>query len=286
MVTAHRERPRATDDEATGTMGFLEHLDELRTRVIHSCAAIVAGMVAAYFFVDRMALFVLAPTLAVLPAGTENLQTTIPGEGFAFHMDITLIAGALLASPYVLFQVWRFIAPGLYAREKRLALPFVAMGVAGTLAGAAFSHYLLFPQMMAFFATFDSPLMDFKPTVKDTFAQYKNMLVAMIAVFQLPTLVLFLARLRLITARFLWTRFRYAVLLIFIAAALLTPSPDPWTQTVLAVPMLAMYVISIAVAWLAAPRTAAGPAVPPLRLVAAAAVLDQAWRRQSASAGS
>ena len=286
MVTAHRERPRATDEETTGTMGFLEHLDELRTRLIHACAAIVIGMVAAYFFVDRVASFVLAPTIAVLPAGTEGLQTTIPGEGFAFYLDITLIVGALLASPYVLFQVWRFIAPGLYAREKRLAVPFVAMGLVGTLAGAAFSHYLLFPQIMAFFATFDSPLMDFKPTLRDTFAQYKNMLIAMIGVFQLPTLVLFLARLRLITARFLWTRFRYAVLLIFIAAALLTPSPDPWTQTVLAVPMLAMYVISVAVAWLAAPRKAAGPAVPPLRLVAAAAVLDQAWRRQSASAGS
>ena len=286
MVRAHRARPDGTDEEATGTMGFLEHLDELRTRVIHSCAAIVAGMVVAYFFVDRIASFVLGPTLAVLPAGTAGLQTTIPGEGFAFYLDITLIAGALLASPYVLFQVWRFIAPGLYVQEKGLALPFVAMGLAGTLAGAAFSHYLLFPQMMAFFATFDSALMEFKPTVKDTFAQYKNMLIAMIAVFQLPTLVLFLARLRLITARFLWTRFRYAVLLIFIAAALLTPSPDPWTQTVLAVPMLAMYVLSIAVAWLAAPRKAAGPAVPHLRLALAAAVLDQAWRRQSAAAES
>ena len=284
MVTAHRERPRATDEETTGTMGFLEHLDELRTRVIHACAAIVIGMVAAYFFVDRVASFVLAPTIAVLPAGTEGLQTTIPGEGFAFHLDITLIVGALLASPYVLFQVWRFIAPGLYAREKRLAVPFVAMGLVGTLAGAAFSHYLLFPQIMAFFATFDSPLMDFKPTLRDTFAQYKNMLIAMIGVFQLPTLVLFLARLRLITARFLWTRFRYAVLLIVSAAALLTPSPDPWTQTVLAVPMLAMYVISIAVAWLAAPRKAAGPALPHLRLVVAAAVLDQAWRRRASSA--
>ena len=283
MARAERARSEVTDGMATGTMGFLDHLDELRTRVIHSCIAIVVGMVAAYFFVDRIASFVLAPTLAVLPAGTEGLQTTIPGEGFAFHMDITLMAGALLASPFVLFQVWRFIAPGLYAREKRLAVPFVAMGLAGTLAGAAFSHYLLFPQIMASFATFDSPLMDFKPTVKDTFAQYKNMLIAMVAVFQLPTLVLFLARLRLITARFLWTRFRYAVLLIFIAAALLTPSPDPWTQTALAVPMLAMYVASIAIAWLAAPRTPAEPAVPHLRLVVAAAVLDQAWRQRAGS---
>lgn len=279
MAKAHGARSHiSNDEEAGGTMGFLDHLDELRSRLIKSCVAIGIGMAVAYAFVDRMGLFVLGPTLAALPAGTERLQTTRLAEGFAFYFDIALIAGGLLASPVLLYQVWRFIAPGLYAREKRLALPFVAMGVVGTLAGAAFSHYLLFPQMVAFFASFDSPLMRFEPTVQDTFAQYKNMLIAMVAVFQLPTIVLFLARLRVITARFLWTRFKYAVLLIFVAAALLTPSPDPWTQTVLAVPMLAMYAISIAIAWLAAPRKQADPPVPHLRLVVAAAVLDQARR--------
>ena len=279
MAKPHGARPNISDDEeAGGTMGFLDHLDELRSRLIKSCVAIGIGMVVAYAFVDRIALFVLGPTLVALPPGTEGLQTTRLGEGFAFYLDIALIAGGLLASPVVLYQVWRFIAPGLYAREKRLALPFVGLGLAGTLGGAAFSHYLLFPQMVAFFGSFDSPLVRFEPTVQDTFAQYKNMLIAMIAVFQLPTIVLFLARLRVITARFLWTRFKYALLLIFIAAALLTPSPDPWTQTVLAVPMLAMYAISIVIAWLAAPRREADPKVPHLRLVVAAAVLDQARR--------
>jgi len=279
MARPHRAHARDTDEETSGAMPFLDHLDELRSRLIRSCIAIGIGMAVAYSFVDRMAVFVLGPTIAALPSGTEGLQTTRLGEAFAFYFDIALIGGGLLAAPYVLFQIWRFIAPGLYANEKRLALPFVAMGLAGTLAGAAFSHYLLFPQMVAFFATFDSPLMHVKPTVDNTFAQYKNMLLAMIAVFQLPTIVLFLARLRVITARFLWTRFRYAVLLIFIAAALLTPSPDPWTQTMLALPMLAMYVVSIAIAWLAHPRKQAEPPVPHLRLVVAAAVLDQAYRR-------
>jgi sec-independent protein translocase protein TatC len=279
MAKAHRAHAPINDEEETGgMMGFMEHLDELRSRLIKSCVAVGIGMAVAYAFVDRIALFVLGPTLAALPAGTEGLQTTRLGEGFAFYLDIALIAGGLLASPVVLYQVWRFIAPGLYAREKRLALPFVALGLAGTLGGAAFSHYLLFPQMVEFFASFDSPLMRFEPTVQDTFAQYKNMLLAMIAVFQLPTIVLFLARLRVITVRFLWTRLKYAVLLIFIAAALLTPSPDPWTQTVLAVPMLAMYAISIVIAWLAAPRKQADPPGPHLRLVVAAAVLDQARR--------
>src|ERR671918_2699490 len=113
-----------SDDAAEGVMGFLEHLDELRSRLIRSCIAIALGLVAAYFFVDRIAEFVLAPTLAVLPPGAY-LQLTKPGGGFAFYLDIALIGGSLLASPYVLYQLWRFIAPGLHAREKRLAVPFV-----------------------------------------------------------------------------------------------------------------------------------------------------------------
>ena len=279
MAVAERRSDGDVNGEPNGSMAFLEHLEELRARLIRCCVAVATGMAAAYLFKDALASFILAPTIAALPPGTQ-LQATKPGEGFAFYLDITLIAGGLLASPYVLFQVWRFIAPGLYAHEKRFALPFVLTGLAGTIAGAAFSHYLLFPSVMAFFATFDSPLMRFAPRVEDTFAQYKNMLLAMIAVFQLPTAVLFLARWRVITPRFLWSRARYAVLIIFIAADLLTPSPDPWSQFILAAPMLAMYVLSIGVAWLAAPRTPPAPSVPHLRLVVAATMIDQVRRRR------
>ncbi len=176
-------------------------------------------------------------------------------------------------------RAW-FIAPGLYAREKRLALPFVVMAVIGTAAGAAFSHYLLFPSVMSFFASFDSPAMKVGFRVEDTFTQYTNMLLAMIAVFQLPTIVFFLARLRIVTARFLWQRIQYAVLIAFIGAAVLTPSPDPWNQIVLAAPMLVMYLIGILMAWLAAPRREKpGDGSNHLRLVVAAGVLGQARRR-------
>jgi sec-independent protein translocase protein TatC len=97
-------------------MGFLDHLDEFRSRLIKCCIAVGVGMVVAYSFVDKIARFVLGPTLAALPAGTDRLQTTRLGEGFSFYLDIAMIAGGLLASPVVLYQVWRFIAPGLYAR--------------------------------------------------------------------------------------------------------------------------------------------------------------------------
>jgi len=273
---------RASDDASNpapeGAMGFLDHLDELRSRLIRSCIAVMVGMGIAYFFVHQIAEFVLAPTIRVMPAGTQ-LQLTKQGEGFAFYLDITLIAGALLASPYLLFQVWRFIAPGLHANEKRVMVPFVIMGVIGTLTGAAFSHYMLFPSVIAFFGTFNSPLMKYAPTVENTFTQYKNMMLAMVAVFQLPTLVFFLARFRVVTARFLRDKIQYAIFIIVIAAAVLTPSSDPWNLLVLATPMLAMYLLSIIVAWLAAPRRIAPPpASPHLRLVVAASVLDEAHR--------
>jgi sec-independent protein translocase protein TatC len=117
----------------------------------------------------------------------------------------------VLAAPFVTYQVWRFIAPGLYGREKRLMIPFIALTTLGTLAGALFSHYVLFPSMMAFFWTFDSPRMRLMPRFEDTFELYKNILIGMVLVFQIPTLVFFLARIRLVTARFLWRHIKYAI---------------------------------------------------------------------------
>jgi sec-independent protein translocase protein TatC len=169
----------------------------------------------------------------------------------------------------------------LYARVKRLIVPFVLLATLGTLAGALFSHYVLFPSMVAFFGTFDSPQIRLMPRVEDTFGLYKNVLIAMVAVFQIPTLVFFLARLRVVTARFMWRHLRYAVLVSFVAAAVLTPSFDPWNQAIFAAPMMALYVISIGIAWLVAPRPGSGePSTSRhLKLVFAAGVIDHASRR-------
>ena len=122
--------------------------------------------------------------------------------------------------------MWLFIAPGLYTNEKKFAVPFVALASIGTLCGALFSHYVLFPGMMSFFATVKLPYMRFMPRVEDTFDQYMKMLIGMVIVFQMPTLVFFLAKLRLVTARFLWRHIGYAILIIFIVAAVLTSSTD------------------------------------------------------------
>ena len=272
------------DAEASaGRMGFLEHLDELRRRIIVCCVALAGGMFVAFFFVKRIADFVLAPTLRALPPDTTLIMTK-PGEGLSFLLDLALMAGVIFAAPVITHQMWQFIAPGLHAREKKLVLPLVLLACVGTLSGAAFSHYVLFPSMMAFFGTIDLGPVHWTPTLEDTFALYRNMLLGMVAVFQIPTLVLFLARLRLITARFMWQHIGYAILISFVAAAVLTPSSDPWNQAIFAAPMMGLYVISIGIAFIAHPRKPASSAMIDrnLKLVFAATVLEQASRAQRA----
>ena len=275
-------RPEPTD--RLGMMGFLEHLDELRTRIIRSCIAIGAGMIVAFVFVDEIVDFVLEPVTRSLPAGSELIATRM-GESFSFYFNITFIAGFIVAAPFVSYQLWRFIAPALYADEKRFVIPFVVLATVGTVCGAAFSHYVLFPTTMAFFGRFSAGRIRFMPRVEDTFDQYLKMLLAMALVFQLPSVILFLARMGLVTAGFLWRNVKYAILVIFVVAAVLTSSPDAWGQMIFALPMIALYLISIAIAWLVQPKgqphrtnrvESSG-----LRLVFAATILDQATRRHS-----
>ena len=193
------------------------------------------------------------------------------------------MGGLVIAAPLVTYQVWRFIAPALHRNEKRLVVPFLVLAIGGSIAGALFSHYVLFPSMMMFFGAFDSPRMRFMPRVEDTFALYKSTLTGMVVVFQIPTLVFVLARLGLVSARFLWRHLRYAVLAAVTVSALLTPSPDPWNQLVFAAPMIGMYVLGIGIAWLAHPKTSRADGAhgtQALGLVIAASVFDQARRRR------
>lgn len=280
LSTVRRPEQDDRDDDAGGTMSFLEHLEDLRKRIVHSCIALAVGMAISFGFMDRLVSFVFAPTMRALPRGTE-LITSRPTEGLAVYFDIALMAGLVLAAPVIMYQVWLFIVPALYANEKKLVIPFIALAAVGSVAGAAFSHYLLFPSMMGFLATFTIAEIRFVPRVEYVFELYVRSLIGMVAVFQIPTLAFFLAKMRIVTARFLWHHIRYAVLIIFIAAAVLTPSSDPWNMGIFAAPMLCLYVIGIGVAWLAEPSRRSNQAG--LRLVFTAAVLDQAWKHRSAA---
>ena len=235
-------------------MSFLEHLDELRKRIISALLAVAVGVLVGFAFIKPLGEFLQGPTLRVLPPGSRMIYTQ-PGEAFSFYVQIALISGTVLAAPIVMYQVWLFIAPGLYANEKKLAIPFVAMSTTGFILGALFNHYIVFPWMMSFFASFNTPDLVFMPKLEDVFSLYTKMLLGMGVVFQMPTVVYFLAKMKLVTWKFLVRKFKYAILFIFVAAAVITPSGDMITQTIFAAPMVALYLLSILIAWLVRPKS-------------------------------
>jgi len=229
-------------------MSFLEHLDELRKRIVRACLAIAGGVLVGFFFIDKIFKFLMAPARAALPPGASLIYTQ-PGEAFNLYITVSLIAGIVLAAPFIMYQIWMFIAPGLYSNEKRWAIPFVLLTTLGFITGAAFNHYVAFPFIMMFFASFNSIDLKFMPKLEDVFGLYTKMLIGIGIVFQMPTVVYFLAKMKLITARFLIGSFKYAMLLIFITAAVITPSGDMMTQVIFAAPMLVLYFLSIGIAW-------------------------------------
>jgi sec-independent protein translocase protein TatC len=241
------------DEAAAGKMSFLEHLDEFRKRIVYSCIAVAVGVLASFTFIERIYNFIMAPTLRYLPQGSKLIYTE-PAEAFSLYLQLSLITGLILAAPVVMYQVWRFIAPGLYSNEKRFAVPFVLLSSLGFVGGAAFNHFILFPWMMAFFASFTTADLLFMPKLEEVFSLYWKFLLAMGLVFQMPTVVFFLAKMRIVTARLLARQFKYAFLVIFIIAAVITPTGDPVTQTVFAAPMVGLYVLSIVIAWLVGPK--------------------------------
>jgi sec-independent protein translocase protein TatC len=244
------------EDDRTAKMSFLEHLDELRTRLIVSAVSLSAGFVICLFFAGRIQAFVMRPLYATLPPGGQFIYTQ-PTEAFMLQLKMAALAGLFLASPVVLWQLWKFIAPGLYAHEKKFAIPFVVFSTFFFVAGALFSHYLAFPWAWRFFASYATDYMTFMPTISATFSIYVKMLLAFGAVFQMPTLVFFLARVGAVTARMLIRNTKYAVLIIFILGAVLSPGGDVVSQALMAGPMLGLYALSIVIAWIFGKRQSA-----------------------------
>jgi sec-independent protein translocase protein TatC len=236
-------------DAAGAKMTFLEHLDELRKRIVIAVSAIGVGCIIAFTFVDRIYRFIMDPLQRLMPKGSQLVYNE-PTEAFVLYLKMALLAGVIMAMPVVLWQAWLFIAPGLYAREKKLAVPFIVLASVGFAGGAAFTHYLLFPWMWRFFASFATDSLTFLPRIEPVFALYVKMVIGMGLVFQMPAVVYSLARMGLVTARFLARSFKYAVLIIFITSAIITPSGDMLTQTLFAAPMIGLYLISIVIAFL------------------------------------
>src|SRR5215213_9580798 len=219
------EDPHDQDDSSEGKMSFLEHLEELRKRIINACLGIAVGIGLSFFYIQQT-------------------------EAFSLYIQISLISGAALAAPWIMYQVWRFIAPGLYANEKRFVVPFVLFSTLGLVGGGAFNHYVAYPFIMTYFASFNTPRLVYMPQLSYVFGLYVKMLLGLGAIFQMPTIVFFLAKMKVLTARFLVRQFKLAILLIFITAAVITPTGDPMTLMIFAAPMIGLYTLSIGIAFI------------------------------------
>jgi len=239
--------------EATrgSSMTFLEHLEELRRRLLHVFASLAVAFGICWAFSARLYDFLARPVMDALPEGRTLAFTSLP-DPFILYMKVALLAGIFLASPYILWQLWLFISPGLYGHERRMAVPFLFFSTALFVTGGAFGYYIAFPTACRFFLSVGQP---FEPilTVREYFRLEMQVLLAMGLVFELPVLIFFFTRLGIITPRFLWEKFSYAVLVIFIIAAVITP-PDFVSQMMIGLPMIILYLVGIGVAWLFNPR--------------------------------
>lgn len=242
-----QRQPLAAEDELP-RMSLLEHLDELRRRLAVSAAAVFVGFLACWYFAKPIFNWLSVPLTQFLPEG-EKLAFTGLIDPFMLYIKVALLAGIFVASPVVLWQVWLFIAPGLYRHERRIAIPFLLATTFFFVAGGYFGYKVAFPMVCRFLLEVGS---EFRQviTVREYFSMASKVILGMGLVFELPVLILFLARLGVVTHTFLLKQFRFAVLAIFIVAAIITPTPDVATQSVFAVPMIALYLLGVGVAWL------------------------------------
>jgi sec-independent protein translocase protein TatC len=226
-------------------MSLMEHLDELRRRIIHSAMYLAGGAVVAWIFRDKLLYFLQEPLLHI----GKSLVFTHPMDALNLNLQAALLGGAILASPFILYQVWLFIAPGLYQKEKRFVVPFMAATVALFLAGASFGYFFVLPGAIKIlilgFGHQFTPMV----TIEDYSGFFLSVILGLGISFELPILIFFLAMFGIVSPRFLWKNIRYAILAVFLVAAVICPSPDPWTMCIYALPMLGLYVIGIGVAW-------------------------------------
>lgn len=240
-----KARQAVTERAELPGMSLMEHLEELRRRIIHSAIYLGAGFIIAWIFHNRIVEFFQAPLIHI----GKSLVFTHPMDALNLDLQASLLAGVIMASPFILYQVWLFIAPGLYQKERRFVIPFMAATVGLFLAGAAFGYFWVLPSaikiLVVDFGHNFTPMV----TIEDYTSFFLSVILGLGISFEMPILIFFLALFGIVSPQFLWKNIRYAVLAVFLVAAIITPSPDPWTMCIYAIPMLALYMIGIAVAW-------------------------------------
>ena len=227
-------------------MTLMEHLEELRKRIIRILLAIVIAFFVCWGFAGEIFAFLARPIYSELPEGTRLtfLGVTDP---FVVYVKVAALAAVFVAYPYVMYQIWKFVSPGLYRRERRWSLPFILAGTLFFLGGGAFAYTVVFPFAVDFFlglgAQFDPMI-----TVERYLSFLMTVILGMGIMFELPILIFLLAQMGVVTPRFLMKHFRWAVLLIFIVAAIITPTPDVINLCLFAVPTILLYLLGVGAA--------------------------------------
>ena len=234
------------------SMTFLEHLDDLRKRIFYSLIAVIVAVIPAWFFHEEIFNILARPVRMYLPEGEELTVITLPAA-FMVYIKVSFLAAIFVIAPFIFYQFWKFVAPGLYQKEKKYVVPFVFFTTFFFALGALFGYFVVFPFACNFFISMAA---DFKTmiTADKYFGFALRVLLGIAIVFELPTLVFFLSRMGLVTSRWMIKNFKYSVLAVFVIAAIITPTPDIFTQSIIAVPMLALYGLGIIIAFFAEKR--------------------------------
>ncbi len=242
-------------EERLPAMGFLDHLEELRRRIVYCIISVIVGFFACWGYREQIYGIMQRPIMTALKAHgmAEKLVYLNPTEPFNLYLKIAALAGIFLTSPFILYQVWMFISPGLYRNEKRYVMPFMASTIALFAAGGYFGYRIVYPAALDFLIGFGQ---QFQPMI--TIGEYTQLFLSIIlgmgVIFEMPVLIFFLALMGIVSAGFMWKNFRYAILAIFVLAAIITPTPDVLNMCIFAAPMVGLYLVSILVAWAVHPK--------------------------------
>lgn len=244
--------PKQTENEnVEGTMPLLSHLDELRSRMFKAVVAFVVALIACLTIASRIVDVLMKPVRDVLPEDSELVFVRL-AEPFLTQLKAAALLAVFVAAPFILYQAWAFIAPGLYRHERKWIVPFLAFGTLFFAAGGVFGYFVVTPVTARWLISVGG---DFPPLIslREAFGFVAKMVLGLGLVFELPVLIFFLARIGVVTPAFLWRHIRIVVLLIAVLSAMLTP-PDPVSLGLFAIPMVLLYLVGIAVAWAAARR--------------------------------
>jgi sec-independent protein translocase protein TatC len=240
------ENAADTDETDRSKMSFLEHLEEFRKRLIYSLYSVLGSFAVALYFMADLNTYMLRYFTQHAAGGGVKLLAQELMEPFMFQFKLALLAATILSAPFLFMQLWMFVAPGLYAREKKVVVPFVGSAAILFGAGVWFAHMYAFPAMVKFLVGFSNEFLTMMPGLGLIFGFYVKMVLAL----GMPVLVFFLARFGIISAGFMLRHMKYAVLIMFVIAAVITPTTDPIGMMMFAGPMCLLYVVSIGVAWL------------------------------------